>query len=54
MEVAMKMHDDPPRRTVRSTEQARQGETSGHVRAILFVSMALAIAAGIGFFIYYQ
>lgn len=34
-----------PRRVV-PTEQARQGETSGHVRWVLRVSLTLAILAG--------
>ncbi len=29
------------------TEQARQGETSGHVRWVLLISLTLAVLAGI-------
>ena len=50
----MNEDSDPKRRTVLTSEEARQGETSGHVRAILLVSLALAVAAGIGLFIYSQ
>ncbi len=35
-----------PKRVV-PTEQARQGETSGHMRWVLRVSLALAVLAGI-------
>ena len=38
---------------VLSTKEASQGETSGHVRTILLVSLVLAILAGIGFALYY-
>lgn len=37
---------DEPRRVV-PTEKARQGETSGHVRLVLHISLALAVIAGI-------
>ncbi len=37
---------DHPKRVV-PTEDARQGETSGHVRWVLRVSLALAVIAGV-------
>ena len=36
---------DQPKRVV-PTEQARQGETSGHVRWVLLGSLLLAVIAG--------
>ncbi|HJW40563.1 MAG TPA: hypothetical protein VJ476_04950 [Rhizomicrobium sp.] len=35
-----------PKRVV-PTELARQGETSGHVRLVLRISLALAVIAGV-------
>ena len=39
-------NDTTPRRVV-PTEQARQGEASGHVRYVLHISLALAVIAGV-------
>jgi hypothetical protein len=49
----MQNADDPSKPTVLTPEEARQGETTGRVRWILGLSLALAVLAGIGFLIYY-
>ena len=49
----MQNADDPSKSTVLTPEEARQGETTGRVRWILGLSLALAVLAGIGFLIYY-
>ncbi len=43
--MSMTDHSTPKR--VVPTEQARQGETSGHVRWVLRISLGLAVLAGI-------
>jgi len=40
------MNDSTTHRVV-PTKEARQGETSGHVRWVLHISVALAVIAGI-------
>ncbi|MBU2533518.1 MAG: hypothetical protein KKB37_12310 [Alphaproteobacteria bacterium] len=50
----MPQTDEETNRTVLTTEEARQGRTSGHVRAILFASLLLAVLAGIAFWAYYN
>ncbi|MEI9990156.1 MAG: hypothetical protein WDM86_08965 [Rhizomicrobium sp.] len=44
--MATQTTENGARERVVSTEQARQGETSGHVRWVLIVSLALAVVAG--------
>ncbi len=39
--------ESPAQKRVVPTEQARQGETSGHVRRVLRISLGLAVLAGI-------
>ncbi|MEI9996441.1 MAG: hypothetical protein WDM91_17725 [Rhizomicrobium sp.] len=39
--------DETPPKIVVPTEEARQGETSGHVRKVLMFSLGLAVLAGI-------
>ena len=34
-------------------EEARQGETSGHVRMVLHISLALAVVAGVALYVLY-
>jgi hypothetical protein len=46
------MSDDATKRVV-PTEQARQGETSGHVRWVLHISLGLAVIAGIAIWLIY-
>lgn len=36
-----------------TTEEARQGETSGHMRIVLAVSLSSALIALIGIYLYY-
>lgn len=50
----MRNEDDDQKPTVLTTEEARQGEVSGHMRIVLSVSLALAFVAAIGFLIYYN
>ncbi len=50
----MSHEQDGNKPTVLSAEQARQGRTTGHVRIVLAVSLALAVLAGIGFILYYN
>lgn len=38
------MRRDPDGKVTLSTEEARAGETSGHVRVVLIVGLVLAIA----------
>ncbi len=45
--------NDPNKPTILATEEARQGETSGRLRTVLGVSMALAVIAGIAFVVDY-
>ncbi|MEJ0027460.1 MAG: hypothetical protein WDN01_15655 [Rhizomicrobium sp.] len=45
--MATPMTDNSTPKQVVSTEDARQGETSGHVRWVLRVSLALAVVAGV-------
>ena len=40
-------------RRVVPTEDARQGETSGHVRYVLHASLALAVIAGVVLYLVY-
>jgi hypothetical protein len=40
-------------RRVVPTEDARQGESTGHVRYVLYVSLALAVLAGIALYSVY-
>ncbi|HWD27533.1 MAG TPA: hypothetical protein VG387_10235 [Rhizomicrobium sp.] len=46
MTSTTEMPADTKKRVV-PTEQARQGETSGHVRYVLHISLALAVIAGV-------
>jgi len=39
--------ENPTRKRVVPTDDARQGETSGHVRWVLRISLGLAVLAGI-------
>jgi hypothetical protein len=50
----MEDQNDPTKPTILETDEARQGQTSGHVRVILGASMALAVLAGLSFVIYYN
>ena len=45
--------DDPDKPTVLTTKEARQGETTGRMRAVLLFSLLLAAIAGVGFAIYH-
>ncbi len=49
----MATESDLKSRTVLTPTEARQGETTGHVRIILAVSLLLALVAGVGFLIFY-
>ncbi len=49
----MQNSNDPNKPTVVTPEEARQGETTGRMRLVLFSSLVLALIAGIGFAIYY-
>jgi len=49
MATPMTQHSTPKR--VVTAEQARQGETSNHVRWVLRFSLALALVAGVGLWI---
>ncbi len=49
----MSQDNQSNRRTILTATEARQGETHGHVRVILAVSMLLALLAGVGFLIYF-
>lgn len=44
--------NDPGKATTLTTQEARQGETSGRLRTVLGASLALAVFAGIAFFVY--
>ncbi len=45
--MATPMTDNSTFKRVVSTEDARQGETSGRVRWVLRISLALAVVAGV-------
>ncbi len=45
MNPAQPEHNDADDGEVLTTEEARQGETSGHVRVVLAASLALALIA---------
>lgn len=48
------MRRDPDGKVTLSTEEARAGETSGHVRVVLIVGIVLAIAGmAIAYFIWF-
>ena len=49
----MRHANDPYRPTTLKTEEARQGEVSGHMRLVLGVSLVFAIIAGAAFVMYY-
>ncbi len=50
----MRNENDPTKPTILTPQEARQGETSGHMRIVLAVSLALAIVVGIAFFVYFS
>jgi hypothetical protein len=45
--------DDTGTRRVVPTDRARQGESTGHVRYVLHVSLALAVLAGVVLYVIY-
>ena len=49
----MSMPSDSTPHLVVPKEDARQGESTGHVRYVLGGSLALAIVAGLGFLLVY-
>lgn len=49
----MQNADDPSKPTVLTTEEARQGETTGRMRTVLVSSLVFALISGIGFAIFY-
>ena len=50
----MRNRNDPTKPTILTSTEARQGETSGHVRTVLGVSLAFAVIAGIALAFYYS
>lgn len=49
----MQISNDPHKPTVLTTEEARQGETTGRMRVVLILSLVLAVIAGLAFAMYY-
>ncbi|HXC53964.1 MAG TPA: hypothetical protein VNU97_01590 [Rhizomicrobium sp.] len=48
------MTENPAPRRVVPTEQARQGEATGHVRYVLGASLVLAVVAGVFLYVYFM
>lgn len=46
-------NDDPVVHRVVPTQEARQGETTGRVRTVLHISLALAVVAGVALYFLY-